>query len=181
MGLIIDVNFLLMKGRLLTLLCMKDMISNVLDISIQNRTITYHGRTQELVLENYFLVYKWGVRDVTYALYTEAELRRIHKVFGHFSADATQKMSKRAKESKLNHTTRSSISKLAEDCQICRFVAIKPRRFKLTVGADGFKFNCRVQVDTMLIRGRPVIHMVVQATHFSTAAFLKNKSATEVW
>lgn len=181
LGLIIDVCFLLMTGNVPTLLCMKDMIDNNLDISLQHRTITHEGRKQQLRLENYFLVYRWGFKDMTYTLFTEQELLKIHKVFGHPSVGATQRMLRRAKGEALDKKTRGAIAKITEDCKICKTHAAKPRRFKLTIGADGLKFNCRVQVDTMFIRGRPVIHMVDMATHFSAAAFLRNQSSSEVW
>lgn len=49
---------------------------------LQNRTITHKGEPQELSLENLVLVYRWSVTDVHYALSTEKELRKIHRVFG---------------------------------------------------------------------------------------------------
>lgn len=57
----------------------------------------------------------------------------------------------------------------------------KPRRFKATVGSSGIKLKGIVKIDTMLIGGRPVIHMVDQDTNFSAAAFLKNQTSREIW
>ena len=170
-----------MDDNIPPLLCMKDMLENYLDISIQNCIITHNDRIQEFTLEYYFLVYRWSVKDMTYILYTEKELRKIHKIFGHPSIESTKKVLKRASGSKLDSKTKTLIHDIAKDCRICKFAPSRPRSFKLTVGTDDLKFNHNVQVDTMFINGRPVIHIVDQATHFSSAAFLKNQSSKEVW
>lgn len=55
-----------------------------------------------------------------------------------------------------------------------------PRQFKITIGADDLKFNHIISVDTILIFGKPIIHIVDETTHFSPAKFLNTKYATEV-
>lgn len=118
---------------------------------------------------------------MSFALYTEEELRKIHRVFGHPSLEATWKLPKRASGGNLQLSARSTIAKIAEACDVCRMAASKPRRFKVTIGADGLCFNARVQEDTMFIRVKPVIHKVYEATYFSAAAFLRSQTAKEVW
>lgn len=181
LSIIINIDFLLIDSNVPTLLCMKDMIDNNLDISIQDRNIRYKNKVQKLVLENYFLVYRWSIDDMTYVLYTEGELRRIHKTFGHPSIDTTLKILKRASGDKLSKGTKAVIEGIVDGCKTCRLIASKPRRFKLTVGTNDLRFNHKVQIDTMFINGKPVLHMVDQATHFSAATFLKNQSSAEVW
>lgn len=110
-------------------------------------------------------------------MYTVEDIRKIHNVFGHPSVKATQKMLRREKVGSLGRTTRASVEQISEDCKICRLSAAKPRRLKLTVGMDGLRFNEGVKVDTMFIKGRPIIHMMDQATHFSAATFLNNQKS----
>lgn len=55
--LIIYFNFLLMQGKIASLLCVKDMINIGQDISLQKHTITHNGSTQKDSLENFFFVY----------------------------------------------------------------------------------------------------------------------------
>lgn len=56
-----------------------------------------------------------------------------------------------------------------------------PRRFKLTVGTDEVHFNHTVQIDTVLLSGKPVIHIVDMATHFCTASSLRSQSTKNIW
>lgn len=101
-----------------------------------------------------------------FALYTEDELRAIHRNFGHPSIRATEGLLKRAEGGVLDAATRSSIAQIATECKMCNTYGKAPRRFKLTVGADGLRFNHSVQVNTMFVHGKPVLHMVEVATHF---------------
>lgn len=58
---------------------------------------------------------------------------------------------------------------------MCKKIDSAPLRFKLTMGSEERRFNHRVQVGTMFIDGRPVIHMVDEESHFCAAAFLCNQ------
>lgn len=42
-------------------------------------------------------------------------------------------------------------------------------------------FNHSVQVDTMFLLVKPVLHMIDMATHFSAATLLRSQSAKEIW
>jgi hypothetical protein len=53
--------------------------------------------------------------------------------------------------------------------------------FKLTVGADDLRLNHTVAVDIMYIVGKPVLHVVCEATHFQTARFLPKMTSQETW
>jgi hypothetical protein len=52
-------------------------------------------------------------------------------------------------------------------------------RFKQAVGADGLCFNSTVAVDVMHIRQNPILHVVDEATHFSSASSLNNRKTRE--
>lgn len=82
----IDVQFRIMPFDCPSLLSMKDMIDNGLDLSIQNKWISYKHKLQDLIFENYFLVHRWNAWDSCF--YTEPELKRLHRVFGHPSVTA---------------------------------------------------------------------------------------------
>lgn len=94
--LIIDVTFSIMEQDTPSLLSNKDMIDNGLDVSLQGRYLHVGQRRQPLSIENYFLVYRWTARNTSFALYTEQELRKIHRSFGHPSVRATEQLLKRA-------------------------------------------------------------------------------------
>lgn len=181
LDLVIDVEFIVLEESVPTLMSMKDMISNGLHISIQHKYICFGMKKQALKFENYFLIHKWSPADLQYALYTEVELRKIHKSFGHPSITATEGLLRRAGRGILDIETKGMIQCIAEECKPCMTHAKAPRRFKLTVGTGNLRFNHSVQVDTMFIRGKPVLHMVDLATHFCAAAFLKNQSTNSIW
>lgn len=80
---IIDVEFLIMSGNVPTLQSMRDMLVNNLEVSILGRTIRCGDMSQPLGMENYFLIHTWSLDDLRYVLYTETQLNKIHKTFGH--------------------------------------------------------------------------------------------------
>ena len=73
------------------------------------------------------------------------------------------------------------LTKIGDDCNICRRNQTKPRRFKLTVGTEEFRFNHTVLIDTMYIDSKPVLHLVDESTHYVAACFLKSQSANDIW
>lgn len=179
--LIIDVVFAIVEEDIPSLLSNKDMLDNGLDISLQGKYLYIGSRRQPLVLDNYFFIYRWSTRNVPYALYTENELRRIHRGFGHPSVRATRNLLARSNNGNLNPVLMNQVKKIKADCVTCRTNASAPRRFKLTLGSEEIQFNHRVVVDTMFIQSRPVLHLVDEGTHFTSAAFLKNQSTAEIW
>ena len=181
LGLIIDVDFAVLKGECPSLLSNKDMLQNNLDISLQGRYIHVGDRRQPLALENFFFIHKWSCNDTPYALFTEDELRKIHRGFGHPSVKASYHLLRRANPDTLPPQTLKELNKISRDCKTCLKYAQAPRRFRLTIGAEKLRFNHRVVVDTMFINNKPILHMVDEATHFSAACFLRNQSTSEIW
>lgn len=88
---------------------------------------------------------------------------------------------KRASDGLLDEKTRRSIESICEEFKVCEKNGQPPRRFELTVGTDDIAFNHHVQFYTMLIGGKPILHMVDIATHFFPAGFFWNQSTPEVW
>lgn len=164
-----------------TLLSMKDMLDNNLDISIEECFVKFQGLRQTLTMDNYFLVHRWTVKDLPYAFYTASELRNIKRVFGHPSVKATTNLIKRAKGKRLSKDKRQMLQSISEACTVCKYEDKKPRRFKLTVGSEELRFNQHVQIDTIFLEGKPVIHMVDEATHLCAAEFLPTQSTASIW
>ncbi len=181
LDLIIDVRFQIMKENIPSLLCMKDMIINNLDISIQKQNISHGDKSQKLFFENYFLIHKWKPSDVSFSLYTESHLKRLHRVFGHPSVQALHNLLKRADPSNLSKDTKHTLMEISKQCEVCMKYASKPRRFKLTIGTEDLQFNHTIAVDVMHLAGKAVLHIVDEATHFSAAQFLRKQSTPEVW
>lgn len=181
LGAVMDVDFLIIVEYIPSLLSLRDMYKNGMDLSIQGRYISLCTRRQQLHFENFFLVHRWTSKDIPYVLYTEPDLRTIHRGFGNPSVKATENLLRRAASSELDKGTNDAMIKVHESCATCKKFSPKPRRFKLTLGTEEMRFNNRVYVDTMFIDNQPVIHLVDEATHFSAASFLRSQSASETW
>lgn len=54
----IDVEFGIMEFDCPSLLSMRDMVNNGLDISLQNKWVSYKHKFQDIAFENYFLVHR---------------------------------------------------------------------------------------------------------------------------
>lgn len=149
LGIIIDVEFLILKEKVLSLLSMKDMVTNKLDISIQDGHITFSGSKQPLAMENYFLMHRWNTRDLLYAFYTGKALRTIHRSFGHPSISSTEGLLRRTSGGKLTKEVRNTIEDISRSCVPCHTSTAAQRHFKLTVGPDDLRFNHSGKTDTM--------------------------------
>lgn len=147
--LVLDVDFLVLKETTPTLLSMEDMIQNELDISIQNILVTYDNRNQKLTPENLFLTHRCSRTDMQFICYTEEELRMIQTTFGHPYIQYMTSLLRRASEpDKLDTQTRKALEDIRKSWQIWRKNDCTPRRFKMTIGTDGIKFNSSIQVYT---------------------------------
>lgn len=62
---------------------MRDMLRHGLEISIQKREVSFQNLRHPLAMENYFLVHRWQKESIPFILYTEGELRTLHRTFGH--------------------------------------------------------------------------------------------------
>ena len=157
------------------------MLDNGLDISIQKKIIPYEGREQELILENYFLIHRWKPEEIYYSMFTEQELKRLHRSFGHPTVNALVNILRRAQPDKTNKNIEEAISQLTKACITCATNAAKPRRFKLTIGTEDLRFNHIVAADIMFLNHKPVLHVVDEATHYQSAAFLHKQKSNDVW
>lgn len=90
MKIVIEDDFLLISGNVQSLLSMKEMIENGLDISVKARTITHYGEKKGIQMKIVFLIHYWEPTDMNFVLYTENELHPIHRTFGHPSARKTE-------------------------------------------------------------------------------------------
>lgn len=88
------------------------MIINDLYIFLQGLYLYIGNLRQPLDLDNNFFIYKWKADSIPYALYTDDELRRIHRGFGHPSIRSTHIFLKRTNPENLQanviHNSRSS-------------------------------------------------------------------------
>lgn len=161
-----------------TLWSLRDLKSSGIDLSIQKNQLTYMNQSCDLEFENDLLVYRWNSYQV---FYTYSELRKLHRSFGHPSVGALLKILKRARSEDVSPETEYILEEIRKSCKTCSELGRKPRRFKLTVGHEDSQFNHTVAIDVMYLSGKPVLHLLDEATHFQSAVFLKNQKSSTIW
>ena len=73
-----------------------------------------------------------------------------------------------------------ALQHLTKYCEQCPKHGRSPGRFMFIL-KDDLDFNYNVIIDIMYIGGKPVLHLVHEATRFQTGQWLKNVSAQHVW
>lgn len=181
LDLVIHVKFRIMKEDCESLFCLRDLKENGLNLDVQRNKILYKSREQNLSFVNDFLVHKWTPKAMPYVLYTESELRKLHRNFGHPTVSALKRVLKRANPSTCDNQTKKAIHNIVESCRTCQQFSSKPKRFKLTIGTDDLQFNHIIAADIMYIHNKPILHVVDEATHYMAAIFMRKVNSEETW
>ncbi|EED20730.1 conserved hypothetical protein [Talaromyces stipitatus ATCC 10500] len=107
---------------------------------------------------------------------TDTELCRLHRRFGHPSVGRLHKTLQRAGYD----THPEAIEEINKFCHHCQTHGRSPGRFRFTL-QDDIEFNHSIIVDIMYINGKPVLHIVDEATRFNAACWLTSISAKATW
>lgn len=122
----------------------------------------------------------WLPDDMPYAFYTELELSKIHRSFGHADLTATKYLLWWEKEGCVGPNYKRAGQQDCGQMLIFETLAPTPRRFNLTIGTGDLSFNHELQGDTMFLYNKPILDMVETAAHFCSAAFLKSQSSRDI-
>ena len=164
------------------LLCLGDM--DKLKVHFNNLTNILHAPDGELRIIRRFghPFLTWDVsptnqsEDIFDCFLTETELRRLHRRFGHPSVERLQRVLERA-----GHDVDNAILKqLTKICHQCQKHGKAPIRFRFTL-RDDVEFNSCVTGDIMYINGKPLLHVVDEATRYQAGRWLKDMSAKNLW
>lgn len=139
--LINDITFSILKDNFSSPLFNRDILVNELDSLLKGHYMHVGRHYQPLYLENFFFVHRYFSDDIPFALYTERDLRRIHRGSRHQSVRSTHKFLQRAGEDLIEKDTRNGLKTLRADFGTCKKIGEAPRRFKLTIGTEGIQFN----------------------------------------
>ena len=116
-----------------------------------------------------------------YLFYTTGQLEKMHRQFAHPSANKLFNLLKRAGTQAVDAKTFKQISEIVSRCEPCQRIHNAPVRFRVTIGHEHVRFNARAYIDIMYLDGKPVLHIVDEATRFSAARFLPRVSTDAVW
>jgi hypothetical protein len=107
---------------------------------------------------------------------TSTEIHRLHRRFGHPSAEKLYRVLERSG----HDIDKGAIDYLTKYCSFCQKYGRSPGRFKFTLRED-LDFNHSVYVDIIYINGSPVLHIIDEATRYQAARWLQNISAKHTW
>lgn len=115
LNLIIGVKFSILQDDLPSLLSNKDLLDNGLDTSLQEAFLFINDRQKSLILYNYFFIHRWNSSSIPNFMYTEGEIRTIHRSCGHPSVKSlTNQFSKAAGKSLETHA-RKELQNITDD------------------------------------------------------------------
>lgn len=114
-------------------------------------------------------------------LYTETELRRIHRHFYHPRVDKLFAVMKRADPKLVATDVYKDLEKIQSTCDVCQRESNAPHRFRVSLPNVNCVFNRVVSLDLMKLGKRTVLHIVDRDTKFGAACFLVHETTTAVW
>ena len=112
------------------------------------------------------------MRFMNYTFYTTAQLQKLHRQFAHPSAGKLYNLLKRAGLEAVDSKTLEQLEEIVSRCEPCQRIRNAPLRFRVSAGHENVRFNAFAYIDIMYLDGRPVLHIVDEATRFSAARFL---------
>ena len=116
-----------------------------------------------------------------FLFYTTTQLEKMHRQFAHPSASKLFNLLKRAGTEAVDAKTFKRIRDIVARCEPCQRIHNAPVRFRVSIGHEHVRFNARAYIDIMYLDGKPVLHIVDEATRFSAARFLPKVSTDAVW
>lgn len=97
---------------------MKYLLQKGLDSSIKDAWVSHGGIKHTLKLKNFFLNYRRGKRDTTFAIYTKQELRAIPREMGHRWIIFTTELLKRDANDRIRKEMKEYIQGIVEGYNI---------------------------------------------------------------
>ena len=100
---------------------------------------------------------------------TRAQLWKLHWQFFDPSAQKLFNHLRRARPEEATPETLNTLRNLSKRCDLCERIKNAPTRFRISFGAETVRSNAIVLLDVIYIDGKPVLHIVDEVTHLSTA------------
>ena len=186
------IRFHVMPARIPFLLSLADMdrLGVYLD-NLKNCLVTTAGGVQAHIpvvrrFGHIFLVWNTSLQSFIQESFsynpcflTEAELRRLHRRFGHPSANRLYKVLQRSGH-QTDLDTLDTLEYLSKYCAHCQKHGQSPGRFKFNL-KDDVQFNYSIVVDVFYIGGKPILHIVDEATRYQAGRWLQNVTAKHTW
>lgn len=110
------------------------------------------------------VIRKFGNSFVTWnpfreCFFSELQLRRLHRRFGHPSTEKLLNLPRRSRTKDLDEGTRKKLSDIERKCKPCQQFSRRPGRFRFSIQSDKF-FNHTIFADIFYIDRKTVLHVV---------------------
>jgi hypothetical protein len=128
------------------------------------------------------LVLRWNYP--IQCLYTDMELRKFHRFFGHRSVDAIIKSLQAAGYDDMEPDTRAKRMDISRECASCQLNKAKPRHFSTSSHHLGNRFNHVIEVDLVSLSDGADVHIAYTWTRFNAGRFKfarTNPTAGDIW
>ena len=113
--------------------------------------------------------------------YTEAELSKLHRQFGHASAADLEFVLSRSQKKMLDAADKERLEDIAKRCFICQTYARSPNMHTVSTHI-GCVFNHQVFLDAVHLEGLPpVLSMVCRGVRYIRAVVLQNETGSGIW
>lgn len=115
-----------------------------------------------------------------HSFFTYAELKRLHKRFGHSHSDKLLNLLKGFELENIDADTRAILEDITRRCNPCQTYAQAPRRFKFALREDK-DFDRSVFLDIFCIDSEPIMHILDESTRYQAARWLPKVTSEAMW
>jgi hypothetical protein len=171
------ITFHVLKAPTLFLMCFRNMDRlKVYFNNIINKIAFADGRLRASIIRKWGHFWFFVSKLESAAFFTDEELKRLYRRFGHSATDKLCILLKRAG----HEDHREAFVVIEKFCHYCQMKSPKPRCFKFTF-RDDCEFNHEIFVNVLYLIFLPVLQVVDQATSFQEARFLPLMTAYDTW
>lgn len=117
---------------------------------------------------------------ITHYLFTDIELRRLHRHFRHPKAEKLHTLLIRSEMPNVSGDMRKILERITREYSLYHRYATARGQFKFTL-RDEKELSHTVFVDIFHIGKNPILHIVNESTRYQTTRWLKNVTADAIW
>jgi hypothetical protein len=144
--------------------------------NIINEIAFAYGRLRASIIRKWGHFWFFVSKLESAAFFTDGELKRLYRRFGHSATDKLCILLERAGYE--DH--REALIVIEKFCYYCQMKSLKLRRFKFILRND-CEFNYEIFVDVLYLIFLSVLQVVDQATSFQGACFLPLMTVYDTW
>lgn len=132
-------------------------------VTSRPETLAYYNAWSVLLVRHDHHLYSKMTVPVR-TLFSREQLRKLHRQFAHPAAEKLYKLLRIAQPEQTSPETLKVLQDLTSCLEPCSKINNVPYRLCVPMGTENVRFNRRVNMDIMYLEGKPVRHLVDEAT-----------------